>query len=141
MGLTAVVKRNHSQFTSLSQTKHRSLLSNEMFTTFTNFIWGETQEGSEEVQEAPGAREVEDWIVVGATPNDLQRKKENSANSSPTSARNNSKQRLKSVMFGENSSGRNSQWNSRSKTTGWQNQQHKQNLNFKMAGNRNLKQC
>ena len=114
-----------------------------MFTTFTNLIWGESQEeetGPEEVQEAPGAQEVEDWIVVGATPNDLQRKKDNSANS-PPSARNNSKQRLKSVMFGENSSARNSHWNSRSKNSGWQNQQHKQNLNFKTAGNRNLKQC
>merc|ERR1719237_233414 len=110
-----------------------------MFSTFTNFIWGENQEeetGS--MEQAPGAHEVEDWIVVGATPNDLQTKKENS---SPTSARSNSKQKLKSVMFGENSSAKNSQWNCRSKTTGWQNQQYKQNLNFKTAGNRNLKQC
>ena len=113
-----------------------------MFSTFTNFIWGESQEeetGS--MEEAPRAHEVEDWIVVGATPNDLQTKKENSSNSSPTSARSNSKQKLKSLMFGENSSAKNSQWNCRSKTTGWQNQQYKQNLSFKTAGNRNLKQC
>ena len=109
-----------------------------MFATFTNFIWGENQEEgavSQDAQEVPGAREEEDWIVVGATPNDLQRKKENS----PSSARNNSKQRLKSLMFGENFSPKNSPWNQRSRT--WQNQQHKQNLSFKTAGNRNLKQC
>ena len=116
--------------------------SNKMFSTFTNFIWGENQEEETgALEQTPGAREVEDWIVVGATPNDLETKKENSANSSPTSPRSNSKQKLKSLMFGENSSGRQSQWNSRSKTTGWQNQQYKQNLNFKTAGNRNLKQC
>merc|ERR1712186_34307 len=115
-------------------------ITNKMFSTFTNLIWGESQEeetGS--LEQAPGAREVEDWIVVGATPNDFQTKKENSANSSPTSVRNNSKQKLKSLMFGENSSSKLSQWNSKSKTAGWQNQQYKQNLNFKTAGNRNLK--
>merc|ERR1712045_514133 len=128
-------------------TKHPSNLTslldtNKMFTTFTNFIWGESQEEETgAMEEAPGAREVEDWIVVGATPNDFQTKKENSANSSPTSARSNSKQKLKSLMFGENSSAKHSQWSSRSKAGGWQNQQHKQNLNFKTAGNRNLKQC
>ena len=115
-----------------------------MFTTFTNFIWGESQEEetvSQDAQDAPGAREVEDWIVVGATPNDLEGKKENSPSSSPRSARNKSKQRLKSLMFGENSSAKQSQWSCRGKTSGWQNQQYKQNLNFKTAGNRNLKQC
>merc|ERR1711953_76020 len=122
-------------------TRHHShhCCANKMFSTFTNFIWGESQEEETgAVEEAPGAREVEDWIVVGATPNDLRTKKENS---SPSSARSNSKQKLKSLMFGENASGKQSQWNSRSKTTGWQNQQYKQNLNFKTAGNRNLKQC
>ena len=113
-----------------------------MFSTFTNFIWGESQEEETgAMEQAPGAREVEDWIVVGATPNDLQTKKENSANSSPTSARSNSKQKLKSLMFGENSSAKPSQRSSRSKAGGWQNHQYKQNLNFKTAGNRNLKQC
>ena len=111
-----------------------------MFSTFTNFIWGESQEEeavSPDVQEAPGAQEVEDWIVVGDTPNDLQRKKENS----PNSVRNNSKQRLKQAMFGDNSSAKNSPWTCRRRGSGWQNQQHKQNLSFKTAGNRNLKQC
>merc|ERR1712110_242463 len=116
-------------------------ITNKMFSTFTNFIWGESQEEETgAMEQAPGAREVEDWIVVGKF-DDFQTKKENSANSSPTSARNNSKQKLKSLMFGENSSAKHSQWNSKSKTAGWQNQQYKQNLNFKTAGNRNLKQC
>ena len=36
-----------------------------MFSTFTNFIWGESQEEETgATEEAPGAREVEDWIVV-----------------------------------------------------------------------------
>merc|ERR1712141_970507 len=129
-----VVKRNHGECPSLRLHIHLSITTTTttMFATFTNFIWGENQEEevvSQDAQEVPGAREDEDWIVVGATPNDLQRKKENS----PSTVRNNSKQRLKSLMFNnlDNNSGKNSPWTCRRKGSGWQNQQHKQNLSFK----------
>ena len=109
-----------------------------MFSTFTNYFWGENEE--ELVQETvPRAQEVEDWIVVGEKPKDFQDSRESSKKQSQ---RNNSssKQRLHSLMFGDGSSSKSGSWN-RSTISGEKNQMYKQNFSIKMAGNRNLKQC
>ena len=112
--------------------------SHKMFSTFTNYFWGESEE--ELAQETvPRAQEVEDWIVVGDKPKDFQDSKEKSKKQSQ---RNNpsSKQRLHSLMFGDGSSSKSGSWN-RSTVSGDKNQMYKQNFSIKMAGNRNLKQC
>merc|ERR1712048_978040 len=112
--------------------------SHKMFSTFTNYFWGESEE--ELAQETvPRAQEVEDWIVVGDKPKDFQDSKEKSKKQSQ---RNNpsSKQRLHSLMFGDGSSSKSGSWN-RSTVSGEKNQMYKQNFSIKMAGNRNLKQC
>ena len=112
--------------------------SQKMFSTFTNYFWGESEE--EVAQETvPRAQEVEDWIVVGDKPKDFQDSKEKSKKQSQ---RNNpsSKQRLHSLMFGDGSSSKSGSWN-RPTVSGDKNQMYKQNFSIKMAGNRNLKQC
>merc|ERR1711860_245328 len=51
--------------------------SHKMFSTFTNYFWGESEE--ELTQETvPRAQEVEDWIVVGEKPKDFQDSKDKS---------------------------------------------------------------
>merc|ERR1711976_605300 len=83
--------------------------SHKMFSTFTNYFWGESEE--ELAQETvPRAQEVEDWIVVGDKPKDFQDSKEKSKKQSQ---RNNpsSKQRLHSLMFGDGSSSKSGSWN------------------------------
>merc|ERR1712029_1121825 len=112
--------------------------SHKMFSTFTNYFWGESEE--ELAQETvPRAQEVEDWIVVGDKPKDFQDSKEKSKKQSQRNS-SSSKQRLHSLMFGDGSSSKSGSWN-RSTVSGEKNQMYKQNFSIKMAGNRNLKQC
>merc|ERR1739840_8871 len=92
--------------------------------TFTNYFWGGNEE--ELAQETvPRAQEVEDWIVVGEKPKDFQDSRESSKKQSQ---RNNSssKQRLHSLMFGDESSSKSGSWN-RSTISGEKNQMYKQN--------------
>ena len=111
-----------------------------MFSTFTNYFWGENEEEiTQETQEAlPGAQEVEDWIVVGEKPRDFQDNRQNLKKSQRKNST--SKQRLQSLMFGDGSSSKSGNWN-RSTVSGGKNQMYKQNFSIKMAGNKNLKQC
>ena len=110
-----------------------------MFTTITNYFWGEAEsQGSQEQESAPGAQEVEDWIVVGGTPKDFQQKSE--PKSKPSPRKNSSKQRLQSLMFGE-APVKEEYGSWKNNPSGKGNHQYKANFSIKMAGNRNLKQC
>ena len=110
-----------------------------MFSTFTNYFWGGSEEELRAQEAAPRAQEVEDWIVVGDKPKDFQDSKEKSKRPSQRNS-SSSKQRLQSLMFGDGSTSKAGSWN-RPTVAGEKNQMYKQNFSIKMAGNRNLKQC
>merc|ERR1712178_41068 len=123
----------------LSTFKHKTHIT--MFSTISNYIWGDNEEIIDESPAAPKAQEVDDWIVVGGTPKDFQDKRENkNSRPSPRSQRN-SKQHLHNVMFGDGNSMKGSSLWNRATVSGNKNQMYKQNFSIKMAGNRNLKQC
>ena len=135
--LTVVVRENN--VTTGQCCRDSDTIRITMFSTFTNYFWGGSEEELSAGEAVPRAQEVEDWIVVGDKPKDFQDSKEKSKR---PSQRNNpsSKQRLQSLMFGDGSSSKAGSWN-RPTTSGEKNQMYKQNFSIKMAGNRNLKQC
>ena len=126
-----------------------------MFSSISNYLWGEAEAGEREVGVAvPHSKEVEtDWILVGggeeAAAAGLSRREEKrlarearrgAAGQTGAAQRH----RLHSLMFSDCSTSKppsNEGFHRPSAAWATNHQQYNQNLNIKTAGNRTLKQC